>query len=129
MSSAYKYKPKFKWFSFILIIFFVGNGVLGQASDHEKSVTRKKLMKHLARQENSRQVTICCPELAKEIDPYVSVEPWMLEENFGLDLQMGEPEPPLKQWMVSNKTWNNDYSGKLLKGDSELKTWKYIKQK
>lgn len=129
MSSAYIHKRKFKWFSFILIIFFISNGVLGQASFNEKSAIKKKLVKYIARQESSRQVTICCPELAKEIDPCVSVESWMLEENFGLDVLMGEPEPSLKQWMVSNKTWNNDYTKKLLKGRSELKTWKYIKQK
>ena len=129
MSSAYKHKPNFKWFSLILIIFFVGNGVLGQNSVNEKSATRKKLMEYLARQENSRQIMVCCPELAIEIDPCVSLESWMLEENFGLDVLMGEPEPPLKQWMVSNKTWNSDYSGKLLKGRYELKTRNYIKQK
>ena len=129
MSSAYKHKRKFKWFSFILILFFVGHGVLGQVNSNEGEATRKKLMKYLARQENSLQIAICCPELAIEIDPYVSVESWMLEENFGLDVLMGEPEPPLKQWMVSNEAWNSDYSGKLLKGHSELKTRNYIKQK
>ena len=129
MSSANKHKRKFKWLSFMLIIFFVGNGVLGQASVNEKSATRKKLMEYLARQEDSWQITICCPELAKEMDPCVSLESWMFEENFGLDMLMGEPEIPVKQWMVSNKTWNNDYSGKLLKGRYELKTRNSIKIK
>ena len=86
-------------------------------------------MKYLARQENSWQITYCCPELAQDIDPYVSVESWMLEENFGLDVQMGEPEPTLKPWMVSDTTWNKNNSGKLLKGRSELKTWNKIKRK
>jgi len=86
-------------------------------------------MKHLARQENSRHITYCCPEFALEMDPGVSMEPWMIEENFGLDIQMSEPELPVKQWMISNKTWNNDYSEKLLKGRSELKTWNYSKHK
>ncbi|MBA7588347.1 hypothetical protein ES708_30402 [subsurface metagenome] len=128
MSSVYRHKHKLKWFGFILIIFFVGNGVLGQVSN-EKEATRKKLLKYLARQENSRLIMYCCPESAKEMDPCVSLEPWMLEENFGLDILLGEPEPPLKQWMISNKTWNNNNSGKSLKGNSELKTWNYVKHK
>jgi len=129
MSSVYKHKRTFIWFSFILIIFFIGNGVVGQASVNEKSATRRKLMKHLARQENSRQITYCCPELAQEMDPCVYMEPWMLEENFGLDIPMSEPELPVKQWMISNKIWNSEYSGKFLKDSSELKTVNYIKQK
>ena len=129
MSPVHKHKRKFKWFSFILIIFFVGNGVLGQASVNEKSATRKKIMKYLARQENSWQITYCCPELAQDIDPYVSVESWMLEENFGLDVQMGELEPPFKPKMLSDTTWNKNNAGKLLKGHSELKTWNNIKRK
>jgi len=129
MSSVFTYKRRTKWFSILLILFFVGHGVLGQVSVNEKSATRKKLMKHLAMQENNRQPMICCPELAIELDPCVSVEPWMVEENFGLDIQMFEPEPPIKQWMISNKTWNSEYSGKLAKDNSEFKTMNYIKQK
>ena len=129
MSSVYKHRRTYIWFSFILIIFFIGNGVVGQASVNERSATRKKLMKYLARQENSRHITYCCPEFAQDMDPGISMEPWMIEENFGLDIQMSEPEPPLKQWMLSNKTWNNDYSEKLLKGRSELKTWNHSKHK
>ena len=129
MSSVLTYKRRTKWFSILLILFFVGHGVLGQVSINEKSATRKKLMKHLARQENSRQIMNCCPELAIELDPCVPVEPWMLEENFGLDIQMCETEIPVKQWMISNKTWNSEYSGKLLKDSSELKALNYIKQK
>ena len=105
MSSIFTHK-RLKWFSFILIIFFVGNGVLGQVSN-EKAATRKKLLKYLASQENSQVIMNCCPESAKEMDPDVSLESWMLEENFGLDILIGESEPPLKQWMISNKTWNN----------------------
>ena len=129
MSSVFTYKRRTKWFSILLILFFVGHGVLGQANINEKSATKKKLMKHLAMQENNRQLIICCPELAIELDPYISVETWMVEENFGLDIQMFEPEPPIKQWMISNKTWNSEYSGKLVKDSSELKTMNYIKHK
>ena len=129
MSSVFTYKRRTKWFSFLLILFFVGHGVLGQVSVNEKSATREKLMKHLATQENKRQIMICCPELAIDLDPYISVEPWMVEENFGIDIQMFEPEVPVKQWMISNKTWNSEYSGKLMKNSSELKTMNYIKQK
>ena len=127
MSSIFTHK-RLKWFSFILIIFFVGNGVLGQVSN-EKPATRKKLLKYLASQENSQVIMNCCPESAKEMDPDVSLESWMLEENFGLDVIIGESEPPLKQWMISNKTWNIDNSKKSLKGNSELKTWNYVKHK
>jgi len=129
MSSVFTHKRKLKWFSFILIIFFLGNGVLGQVSGNEKSDSKKKLLKYLTRQENNRLITTCCPESAKEMDPVVSLEPWMLEENFGLDILLGESEPPLKQWMISNKTWNIDNSGKSLKSNSELKTWNYVKRK
>ncbi|MBE9511918.1 MAG: hypothetical protein IMY71_13690 [Bacteroidetes bacterium] len=127
MSSVFTHK--LKWFSFILIIFFVCNGVLGQVSSNEKSTTKNKLLKYLASQENSRQITNCCPELSKDIDPDVSLESWMLEENFGLDVLSGESEVPLRQWMISNKTWNNNNSKKSSKGLSELKTLNYIKQK
>ena len=127
MSSIFTHK-RLKWFSFILIIFFVGNGVLGQVSN-EKPATRKKLLKYLASQENSQVIMNCCPESAKEMDPDVSLESWMLEENFGLDVLIGESEPPLEQWMISNKTWNIDNSKKSLKGNSELKTWNYVKHK
>jgi len=129
MSSVFTYKQRTKLFSILLILFFVGNGVLAQVSVSEKSATRKKLMKYLATQENTRRITHCCPELAKDLDPYVSVEPWMVEENFGLNVQMGESELPLKQWMINNKTWNSEYSGKLVKDSSEFKTMNYIKQK
>ena len=127
MSSIFTHK-RLKWFSFILIIFFVGNGVLGQVSN-EKAATRKKLLKYLASQENSQVIMNCYPESAKEMDPDVSLESWMLEENFGLDILIGESEPPLEQWMISNKTWNIDNSKKSLKGNSELKTWNYVKHK
>ena len=129
MSSVFTHKRKLKWFSFILIIFFFGNGVLGQVSGNEKSDSKKKLLKYLAGQENNRLITTCCPESAKEMDPVVSLEPWMLEENFGLEVLLGESEPPVRQWMISDKTWNIDNSKKSLKCNSELKTWIYIKQK
>lgn len=129
MSSIFTHILKLKWFGFMLIIFFVGNGVLGQVSGNEKSDSKKNLLKYLARQENNRQIMICFPELAKEMDSDVPLESWMLEENFGLDVLMGESEPPLRQWMISNETWIIDNSMKSLKGHSEFKTWNYIKHK
>ena len=128
MSSIFTHK-RLKWFSFILIIFFVGNGVMGQVSGNEKSDSKKKLLKYLARQENNRLIMNCCPESAKDMDPDVPLESWMLEENFGLDVLLEESEPPLRQWMISDKTWKVDNSGKSLKFNSELKTWSYVKRK
>ena len=112
----------------MLIIFFVGNGVLGQANSIEKEATRKKLMKYFAKQENNHIIT-CCPELAKDLDPTVSLESWMLEKNFGLNVLMGESEKPVRQVIKKNKPLSIDTSGLSINGYSELKTLNYIKQK
>ena len=112
----------------MLIIFFVGNGVLGQANSIEREATRKKLMKYFAKQENSHIIT-CCPELAKDLDPTVSLESWMLEKNFGLNVLMGESEKPVRQVIRKNKTLSIDTSGLSINSYSELKTLNYIKQK
>jgi len=90
MSSVITFLQKSKWFSIMLILIFVGNGVLGQASVKEQQATKKKLMKYLAANEISQQLTTCCPEFAKDIDPEVCVEAWMVEENFGLSMIGGE---------------------------------------
>ena len=74
----------------MLILIFVGNGVLGQASVKEQQATKKKLMKYLAANKISQQITTCCPDFAKDIDPEVYVEAWMVEENFGLSMIGGE---------------------------------------
>ncbi len=112
----------------MLIIFFVGNGVLGQANSNERDATRKKLMKYFAKLEN-HQIMTCCPELAKDLDPAVSLESWMLEENFGLNVLTGESEKPARQLTIKNKTLSNDTSRLFFKGYSELKNMNNIKQK